>query len=324
MVDNSVGLSATTSVATVVTSVEVQPQDLPATLTEQLVKLQIAGARTAGFWSGEIISPKESKESRRSTWQLIQRFTTIEQAKAWLQSNIHQQLLAEIIAGDSGAKLKVSSELSQDIDSDVATAIVTALKSGSEEQFFDWEEKIQAAQVRQPGFSGSYLQPPAPGRKSVWATVLRFKSPEALEAWFACDERKVLLKEADSFVKTTHIQKVPTSYPGWFPHDQLTGASPARWKTAVLVLLGLFPIVTFELLFVNPYLKQLHFPIRMLISLAGSVTCTTYLTMPFLIKSFNWWLLPDEKNRARVELKAALLLITIFALEIAAFWQAKP
>jgi len=158
----------------------------------------------------------------------------------------------------------------------------------------------------------------------VWASVLRFNSPAALNDWFASSERKTLVEQAQSFVRACHIHKVPTSYPGWFPHDELTGEAPVLWKTAMLVLMGIFPIVCLELLFLIPHLKQFPFPVRMLISLSISVGCTTYITMPIFIKAFKWWLFPDKKRAVQLQLTGVALIVGVFALQIAALWHAKP
>lgn len=308
------------NVSTVATSVKMLSDLRPPILTDNLVKLQMAGARFPGFWSGEIIAPSGAN---KLMWQLVQRFSTNDQAAAWHRSDLRRQLIGELAAVENGAALQVFDELSQNSDADVATAIVTDLKPGKEEEFFAWEAKIQSAQARRPGFRGSYLEPPTPERGGVWALVLRFDTPTALDSWFACDERKALLEEAQEFVKTSHVRKIPTSFPGWFPHDEF-GESPAIWKTAALVLLGLFPIVALEMLFLKPYLAGFRGPVRLFISLVGSVSGTTYITMPIFIKLFKWWLLPDKNRVSQINAIGVAVVIATVALEIAAFWSAMP
>ena len=56
-------------------------------------------------------------------------------------------------------------------------------------------------------------------------------------------ERKALLSETREFIESEELMRLATAFPGWVPIDPLTGEGPPNWKTAMLVLLGLFPIV---------------------------------------------------------------------------------
>ncbi len=47
-----------------------------------------------------------------------------------------------------------------------------------------------------------------------------------------------------------------SSFPGWMPVDE-DGGSPANWKAAALVVLGLYPIVCLQIKFLSPALHDL-------------------------------------------------------------------
>jgi hypothetical protein len=64
-----------------------------------------------------------------------------------------------------------------------------------------------------------------------------------LEAWMNAPERKALLAESKEFIESEELMRLATAFPGWVPLDPMTGEGPPNWKTAMLVLLGLFPIV---------------------------------------------------------------------------------
>jgi uncharacterized protein len=51
--------------------------------------------------------------------------------------------------------------------------------------------------------------------------------------------------------------RLATSFPGWVPINPMTGKGPPNWKTALLVILGLFPIVMLEMRFLSPILASL-------------------------------------------------------------------
>ena len=281
-----------------------------------LVKIMLSGAEFPGFWSGEIIPPAASEPT---VWRLIERYASIDQARDWKESAIRQQLLGDISAG----------VLSQDLSTGgssgtVATAIVTDVRPGMESQYWQWEGKIQTAQAKFPGYAGVYWQPPPPGKAGQWATVLKFDSPESLEKWFASKERRELLAEANEFVEKKQYQKLASSFPGWFPSDAATGAPPAKWKTAMMVYIGLFPAVMLLRRVLLPHLAGLRTELAMAILTATSVSIVTWLIMPFLIKTFRWWLIPSHNATRATTWLGLAAVFSAFAAEIALLCNLLP
>jgi uncharacterized protein len=309
-------------VAALITRLENAQGTDKAPIVDLFVQIMMEGAKMPGFWSGEIIPPEDIT---RHDWRLVQRFSNEEQAKAWQSSELRSKLIQEFSAANGAGGLKVSDDLSnQQSFGDVATAIVTDVKPGMENEYFVWESKIQREQAKFPGFNGSYLQPPAPGKQGQWSTLLRFDKPESLQQWFASDERKVLLSEASKFVKSTRFQQMSNSYPGWFPVDQETGEGPPNWKTSMLVLLGLFPVVMLEIRFLSPLMTSLNPAVSSFLNLVLSVILTTWGTMPIFIKFFTWWLFPNKDNRQSIDVKGTLIMIALFVGEIAALSNLLP
>ena len=128
--------------------------------------------------------------------------------------------------------------------------IITQVKPGKEAAYREWETKIQQAQSKFPGYRGAYVQPPVAGELG-WTTLMRFDTAKQLDTWLKSPERAALVKEAESLVDYAHLQRMGTSFPGWFPTDPKTGKGPPNWKAAMLVLLGLFPIVMLETRFLT-------------------------------------------------------------------------
>jgi len=310
--------TATSDVAALVTRLETTGDSDTAHLTTWLVKLLMSGAKFHGFLSGEIIPPSTQSKD----WTLVQRFTNTDQAKAFKQSDRQRELLKEI----SDIKtVRPLSEITKDAPTsgNVGTAIVTDIKPGMEDQYFAWEETIQTAQARFPGYRGNYFQPPASGSHAKWITLVRFDTPQTLEKWFASDERKQLVLQAQNFVTATQFKTMKSSFPGWFPTDE-TGEPPANWKSAMLVLLGLFPTVMLEIRFLSPLIKSLHPSPASFLSLVLSVAVTTWGTMPVFIRAFRWWLLPKKESRQMVNIYGTALVIVLFVAEIAALWSLLP
>jgi hypothetical protein len=290
--------------------------------TEWLVKLMISGAKFPGFWSAEILPPQHSGLPE---WKLIQHFRTPEQAHTWRQSESRRTTIGELASLPRGEAVAISDELSRERSSgSVATAIVTDVKPGMESAYWTWEEKVQSAQAKYPGYGGVYLLPPVPGRKAQWTTLLRFDSPATLENWFVSEERKRLLTEANQFIRATHFQNLKSSFPGWFPSDQETGQQTPKWKTAILVLLALYPTVMMLRRFFFPLLSGLNLAFAYAINSIISVSLVSWVAMPILIRTFKRWLLPMEKDSYTTETVGSAAAICFFAAEIVLLWNLFP
>jgi hypothetical protein len=67
---------------------------------------------------------------------------------------------------------------------------------------------------------------------------------------------------------------------------------PPRYKTATLVLLGLYPLVLLLNLVLNPVLSGLPGPLKVLASLVASVAIMVWIVLPWLTRLFSKWLHP--------------------------------
>ena len=119
----------------------------------------------------------------------------------------------------------------------------------------------------------------------------------------------------------THVASSAGSFPGWFPAKETGGKGPPNWKTAALILLGLYPIVMLEIRYLNPQLHSLNPAIANFIGNSISVALTTWVTMPLSIKAFTPWLFPKKDTPAWVSPVSVVVVLVIFALEIALLWR---
>jgi antibiotic biosynthesis monooxygenase (ABM) superfamily enzyme len=254
-------------------------------------------------------------------WTIMLRFGNSEQLDAWRESETWHRLLQDaqpLLAEKSSIELEVQET---GPDGGVVEVIVTQVKAGKEAAYREWETKIQQAQSKFPGYRGSYVQPPVSGELG-WTTLMRFDTGEQLDAWLKSPERAALLREAESLVEYAHLQRMGTSFPGWFPTDPRTGKGPPNWKAAMLVLLGLFPIVMLEARFLSPRLAGVNFSLGMFIGNVISVALTTWLTMPLFIKTFGWWLFPkSDASKNVLNLAGTAVIFLLYAIEVAALWH---
>jgi antibiotic biosynthesis monooxygenase (ABM) superfamily enzyme len=269
-----------------------------------------------GFLNSEI-----TPSSDALSWTVMFRFGSPKHLDAWRKSETWHGLLEEaqsLIAEKSSIEIEAK-EIAP--DGGVIEVIVTKVKPGKEADYRKWETKIQQAQSKFPGYRGSYVQPPVAGELG-WTTLMRFDTAQQLDSWLKSPERAALLREAEPLIDYAHLQRMESSFPGWFPTDPKTGQGPPNWKAAMLVLLGLFPIVMLETRFLSPRLGSLNSSFAMFVGNTISVALTTWLTMPLFIKAFGWWLFPkSEASKVAINFAGAALIFVLYAAEVAVLWN---
>lgn len=278
-----------------------------------------------GFLSSDIIPPTHAGSTE---WTIILNFRSREDVLRWQQSKERAAIIAEGVplfeGGNIGEVVQID-EGGERPETNVTEVIFSKIRPGMEDAYREWAVRIQIAQARCPGYQGMFLQPPDEAG-GMWTTIIRFDSATHLEAWMNAPERRELLHEAKAFIEHEQLTRLATSFPGWVPLDPVTGKGPPNWKTALLVLLGLFPIVMLELRFLSPHLAALglNSSVSTFVGNALSVAATSFLTMPLCVRGFGWWLFPADAATARVTARGALLLAALFAVEIAALWKLLP
>jgi antibiotic biosynthesis monooxygenase (ABM) superfamily enzyme len=210
-------------------------------------------------------------------------------------------------------------------DGSVTEVIFSKIKSGKEDQYREWSARMQAEQAKYPGYRGMFLQPPE-AEGGLWTTIIRFDTAPQLEAWMNAPARASMLRESKAFIEHEQLTRLATSFPGWVPVNPATGKGPPDWKTAMLVLLGLFPVVMLEMKFLSPQLTRLglHASLATFIGNSISVAATSFLTMPLFVRWFGWWLFVDEDSPKGTTLRGVAVMLILFALEIIALWQLLP
>jgi antibiotic biosynthesis monooxygenase (ABM) superfamily enzyme len=277
-----------------------------------------------GYISGDVIPPAKSGDNE---WTIILNFENSEVLLKWQKSEERARLVAEVLplveGGNLGEMMPEDNSASQP-DTNVTQVILSKIKPGMEEVYREWSTRIQQAQAQYPGYRGTYIQPPNSGEAGNWTTMLRYDTSAHLEAWLAGPERAELLRESKAFVENEELMRLRTSFPGWVPISPVTGKGPPDWKTATLVLLGLYPIVLLEMRFLSPHLSSLNPALATFIGNIGSVAATSFITMPLFVRWFGWWLFTDKDSSKSRGSMGVALLIAIFVVEIALLWRILP
>jgi uncharacterized protein len=285
-------------------------------------------SKLPGFISSDMIPPASGKPGDQ--WTIILNFESENSLEAWLKSPERGQILGEVVplleGGDFGETIKTDAS-GEAPGANVTEVIFSKIRPGMADRYRAWVERIQTAQAKYPGYRGMYLQPPPAGKEDRhWTTILRYDTAAHLEAWMNAPERRELLAESKAFIESEELMRLATAFPGWVPIDPMTGKGPPNWKTAMLVLLGLFPIVMLELKFLSPNLSALgiHASLGTFIGNSISVAVTSFFTMPWCVRWFGWWLFPEQGLEKRLTTNGLAILSLLYAVEIVALWRLLP
>jgi antibiotic biosynthesis monooxygenase (ABM) superfamily enzyme len=277
-----------------------------------------------GFVDHQVIPPDPPQQV---DWVILQKFTTGEQAQAWLRSPQRLRLLKDVqplLVGHDDVHIIEGDEAAKPADA-VSAVISMEIKPGQEEAYRVWNQHITAAETQYPGFQGHRLNPPIPGVQDDWVTILTFDSEAHLDAWLNSPERQKLLDQATPFTAGVHARKVRTGFDQWF---RVEGAAHApAWKQNMLVLLGLYPTVFLFGFFVGtPFISgKLGWPfwLALFVGNIASVTILNWL-VPWISRRFDWWLQPAGSETRQRTLIGIVIVVALYALLLLIFWRFPP
>jgi hypothetical protein len=275
-----------------------------------------------GFVSSGIIPPSHPGSNE---WTIVLNFRSNEDLVVWQQSKERAHIIAEggpLFEGEAFGEVVQVGESGDRPDSTVTEVIFSKIRPGQEDSYREWAARMQAAQAKYPGYLGTFHQPPEE-KGGLWTTIMRFDSPGHLEAWMNAPERKEMLSESEAVIEHEQLTRLATSFPGWVPIDPATGEGPPNWKAAMLVLLGLFPVVMLEMRFLNPILAELglHTSLGTFIGNSISVALTSFLTMPWCVRWFGWWLFPKGPDASALTARGAGIISLLYAAEVIVLWK---
>ena len=281
-------------------------------------KMCTIASEVPGFISAEVNAPPPSGPPE---WRIIQHFRSDDQLRAWRQSDQHRRLLleAESLVEQNGTPGLLEEEAPEAREDGTVTEVVTTyVKPDKIGEYTEWAAKIHKVEAQFPGYRGGFLQPPTSASQSYWTTLVRFATPEQLDAWLRSSDRQKLLCEHDALVSSWSHHRMPSSFAAWFPADQTGGASPPTWKQSMIVVLMLFPIVMAEIRFLSPWTHGLNPSLATFIGNVISVVLLAWPFMPLAIRPLNWWLLPAQDAPSWINPAGFVLVVVLYAVEIAA------
>lgn len=278
--------------------------------------LNRAVASFDGFLGTEVVPP--GGEDRE--WTVIYRFGSRPQLEQWLASSARAEHL------DRGADLFDAPASQQVLIGKPAEEFVTVVVShpvdaDQVEEFLAWQQRVIESERTFPGFGGSELFRPVPGAQDEWTTVFRFDTQEHLDGWLESPERKRLLEEGADFHEF-ELRRIASPFGSWFAFgDEGEAEAPAQWKTALSVLVGLYPTVVLLTLGISEIWEDGKLWETLLLGNILSVSLLTWVVMPIVTGALRFWLAPDPRQASpRLDALGAAVSVAFLTLAAIVFW----
>jgi len=272
-----------------------------------------------GFEAMEVVPPVPGIQD---DYVVVFRFDSSPHLDAWLRSDSRKALLARgenLFAGDARQHVVAGS---RPATRGAGIVVSTRVKPGRENEYRDWQGKIDVEAARFPGFLGNEVFAPVPGVQEEWVVVVRFDSAEHLQGWLLSDARRRLIDQATRLWDEARVESLSGGFPGWFAPGAAGPGQPAfppGWKQAMIVLLTLYPTVMLLSLFLSPWLTGLPMPWALFISNVVSVVILTWLIMPYVNRLFGFWLIPSPSRSGLVEAVGTGAVILGYAVALIIF-----
>lgn len=188
---------------------------------------------------------------------------------------------------------------------------------GQSDGFIATQHELTASTARFSGCMGTVVIPPDPAAGiHQWMSILCFRTDGQLAGWSDSEERIRGLETLRSHLTLdfdTMTVDAPFGSILRFEHGRPT-LTP-KYKTAMLVLLVLYPMVMTLSRFLDPVFAGLGAQpwLTMWLSEVVSVTALTYLLMPTATRLFARWLDPIDGSSVRVSSVGALVVVSAYA-----------
>lgn len=271
----------------------------------------IASARhTSGY-----VSARESVQgSQQLDWALEVRFDSAEDLDEWLDGTERQATLAD---GQSLGFWRSAGDLiltEGELPPANLGVFLHSVAPGKEAEFIAAQGDVTRASSAFPGYQGTILFPA--DSSGQWMSVLRFRTAGQLNEWIRSRERHAALPRLRGEL-TRDFAELPRSAPFGSTvrvADGQTKITPA-WKSAMLVLLCLYPTVSLLSKSLAPTLKHLGIGQSLSVFLGNvvSVGLLQWVLVPVASRPFRRWLDPIDGASARVSVTGAALVVVAYS-----------
>jgi uncharacterized protein len=281
----------------------------------------VAGYLAAARHSHGYVSARQSVQgSRQLDWAVEVCFDNADLLDAWLDGAERHAVLSE---GQVCGYWRCTSDLilaTGELPPANAAVFLHSVAPGKETEFVAAQSDLTLSSSVFPGYEGTAVFPSdAAGQ---WMSVLRFRTPHQLSGWIRSRERQDALPRLRGGL-TRDFAELPRSAPFGSTirvEDGITRITPG-WKTALLVVLCLYPTVMLLSKSLAPALNHLGVgqPLAVFVGNAISVVLLQWVLVPTASRPFRRWLDPIDGAAARISVAGAAVIAVAYAALVILF-----
>ncbi len=173
----------------------------------------------------------------------------------------------------------------------VTVVIARRPAQGHEDDVVAWAREVTEIASRFPGHLGAEIYPPAPPERDDLVIAFSFDSAEHLSAWEHSAERHDCLHRLEPLVTGASTPHAGSGFEGIFAHGPGEAVvPPARWKTAIVIALALFPASLLLAWLLGPVTSSWPLVVRVLLNTAILVPYMSWVGVPYLTRWLRGWL----------------------------------
>lgn len=150
---------------------------------------------------------------------------------------------------------------------------------------------------RHEGFLGGEIIPPQ-RQGGFHQVIVKFRSEADLAAWDGSADRRHHLARMRDHAEGDPQHRRLDILQEWFVGPAVPAAArPARWRTAIVTWMAIWPLVSLSSYFLAPELTALGLPFLLVsaVNVVLIVTLMTYLVAPVLTRLMRWFLVPARR-----------------------------
>lgn len=196
-----------------------------------------------------------------------------------------------------------------------------SVAAGRDTDFIAAQGELTQVSSEFAGYEGTVVFPPGVSG-GEWTSMIRFRTERLLGAWLKSNQRKESLSSLRAtlqrdFSTASHTTPFGTTVRIENGKTELTPS----WKSAMLVLMVLYPSVMLLSRFLGPQLDRVGAEpwLAMWLSEVASVSALQWLLMPFAARRMRRWLDPVDGAGRAVTLRGAAVVVAVYVVTLTIF-----